>query len=336
MAERPKLSTVAAATGVSTATVSQVLRGTGRISAQTRERVLSAVRAVNYLPDKRAAALRSGENREIGLVLHHLANPFNAELVSGVSDRLERDGHLVSVLDSRDDADRQARNLRALIGNRRGGLIWVPASGTDAATLDLLTAQRLPVVTLLHRVSEEFDHVGLRDAAALGRAVDHLAGLGHRHIAFLGGTTPRAPRAERIDGYARALASHGLGPPHVLPCDDSKPAGLAAMLALRKARPDVTAVVCNGDMVALGACLGLARRGERAGREMSVIGFDDVADAALATPALTTLSVAPYDLGRLLADRLLARLADPAAAPVTRHVEATLVIRDTTAPPPPH
>lgn len=113
MAHRPKLSTVAAAAGVSPATVSQVLRGTGRISEETRARVLEAARAVNYLPDGRAAAMRSGENREIGLVLHHLANPFNAELVSGVSDRLERDGYLVSVLDSRDDAERQERNLRA-------------------------------------------------------------------------------------------------------------------------------------------------------------------------------------------------------------------------------
>lgn len=333
MAHRPKLSTVAAAAGVSTATVSQVLRGTGRISTQTRDRVLAAARQVNYLPDGRAAALRSGENREIGLVLHHLANPFNAEVVSGVSDRLERAGHLVSVLDSRDDAEREGRNLRALIASMRGGLIWVPASGTDPATLDLLMAQRLPVVTFLHRVAEGFDHVGLRNAAALGRAVDHLAELGHRRIAFLGGTTPRAPRAERIAGYAAALAAHGLGAPLVFPCEDSKPGGLSAMLTLRETHPEVTAVVCNGDMVALGACLGLGRRGETPGREVSVIGFDDVADAALATPALTTLSIAPYTLGQHLAERLLARLSDRAAAPVHQELDASLILRDTTAPP---
>ncbi len=333
MAHRPKLSTVAAQAGVSTATVSQVLRGTGRISEATRARVLAAVRAVNYLPDGRAAALRSGETREIGLVLHHLANPFNAELVSGVSDRLERDGYLVSVLDSRDDPDRQGRNLRALVANMRGGLIWVPASGTDAATLELLVAQRLPVVTFLHRVAEHFDHVGLDDAAALRRAVDHLAGLGHRQIAFFGGTTPRAPRAARIAGYRVAMAAHGLAAPLIWPCDDSKPGGVDAMIALREAHPEITAVVCNGDVVALGACLGLARRGETAGREVSVIGFDDVADAALATPALTTLSIAPYALGQCLAERLLARMADPAAAPVSRQIDARLVVRDTTAPP---
>ncbi len=333
MAQRPKLSTVAEAAGVSTATVSQVLRGTGRISEQTRAKVLEAVRAVNYLPDGRAAAMRSGINREIGLVLHHLANPFNAELVSGVSDRLERDGYLVSVLDSRDDAERQARNLRALIANMRGGLIWVPASGTDAATLDLLAAQRLPVVTFLHRVSPDLDHVDMDNARALYDAVAHLADLGHRHIAFLGGTAPRAPRTERIAGYLKAMAECNLEAPLIWPCEDSRYGGRDAMIALRGAHPEVTAAVCNGDMVALGACLGLASRGERAGREMSVVGFDDVAEAALATPALTTLSVAPYDLGRRLAEQLLARMADPAAAPATLRVDAMLVPRETTAPP---
>ncbi|WP_045319894.1 LacI family DNA-binding transcriptional regulator [Limimaricola cinnabarinus] len=335
MAHRPKLSTVAAAAGVSPATVSQVLRGTGRISEETRARVLEAARAVNYLPDGRAAAMRSGENREIGLVLHHLANPFNAELVSGVSDRLERDGYLVSVLDSRDDAERQERNLRALIANMRGGLIWVPASGTDAATLDLLAAQRLPVVTFLHRVSPDLDHVELNNARALRDAVAHLADLGHRRIAFLGGTAPRAPRTDRIAGYLAAVAERGLGAPLVWPCEDSRRGGRDAILSLRAAHPDIGAVVCNGDMVALGACLGLASRGERAGREVSIIGFDDVAEAALATPALTTLSVMPYDLGRRLAERLLARMSDPAAAPTTLRIDATLVPRDTTAPPSP-
>ncbi|MCP1167934.1 LacI family DNA-binding transcriptional regulator [Limimaricola litoreus] len=104
MVPSPRLSPVAAQAGVPTATLSQVLRGTGRISERTRVRVIAAAEAVNYLPDRRAAGLRSGENREIGMVLHYLANPFNAELMRGVSDRMERAGHLASVLDARDDA----------------------------------------------------------------------------------------------------------------------------------------------------------------------------------------------------------------------------------------
>lgn len=333
MNRRPKLHTVAVEAGVSTATVSQVLRGTGRISEDTRQKVLDAARAVNYLPDGRAASLRSGENREIGLVLHHLANPFNAELVSGVSDRLEDDGYLVSVLDSRDDPERQVRNLRTLIRSMRGGLIWVPATGTDHDTLALLAAHSLPVVTFLHRPEGDFDHLGIRNAEAMRLALDHLAHLGHRRIAFLGGLVDRVPRADRIAGYRAAMTELGLAAPLVWPCEDSKAGGLAAMIELRSAHPDVTAVVCNGDMVALGACLGLARLGQRAGREVSVIGFDDVDDASLATPALTTLSIRPYDLGQRMAALLLARKADPDRPPVLLDIGATLVVRETTAPP---
>ena len=104
MAPRPKLGTLAAQAGVSTATVGRMMRGTGRIPERTRARVIATAEAVNSLPDRRAAGLRSGENREIGMVPHPLAHPLDARLVSGVSDRLERAGHLVCVLDARDDA----------------------------------------------------------------------------------------------------------------------------------------------------------------------------------------------------------------------------------------
>ncbi len=334
MDRKPKLQTVALEAGVSTATVSQVLRGIGRISDETREKVLTAARKVNYQRDGRAASMRSGEIREIGLVVHHLANPFNAEVISGVSDRLDQDGYLVSVLDSRDDPERQQRNLQSLIQSTRGGLLWVPAMGTTQATLDLLAAHRVPTVTFLRRANTGgFDHVGLRNSEALRLAVCHLADLGHRHIAFLGGRTTVDPRAARIAGYKEALAERGLAAPIIWSSADSKAAGLEAAIALRQAHPELTALVCNGDMIALGACLGLARMGLSPGREISVVGFDDIDDAALATPALTTLSVQPYDLGRRLAELLLARIADPNGPAVEVELAATLTIRDTTGPP---
>ncbi|MDH3262602.1 MAG: LacI family transcriptional regulator, partial [Paracoccaceae bacterium] len=89
MTEKPKLETVAREAGVSPATVSQVMRGAGRISEETRKKVLRAAARLNYVPDGRAAAMRSGKTREIGLLIHRIANPFNAEVISGVSDMLE-------------------------------------------------------------------------------------------------------------------------------------------------------------------------------------------------------------------------------------------------------
>lgn len=94
MSDRPTLGTVAKEAGVSVPTVSQVIRGTGRISDKTRAKVLAAVKKLHYVPDSRAASMRSGENREIGFVINQLANPFNAEVVSGVVDLLEAEGYL--------------------------------------------------------------------------------------------------------------------------------------------------------------------------------------------------------------------------------------------------
>ena len=141
-------------------------------------------------------------------------------------------------------------------------------------------------------------------------------------------------REARIAGYHRALTDHGLGAGLVLGCADDKQAGLDAENTLRRDHPDVSAVVCNGDMVALGACLALQRNGMVPGRDLSVIGFDDVADAAVATPPLTTMAVAPYHLGRKLARTLLDRLADPTMPVAVSEVSADLVVRGTTGPPP--
>ena len=137
VSKKPNLKTLAQAAGVSVPTASQVMRGTGRISEATRKKVLKAAERLHYVPDGRAASMRSGEKREIGMLIHSISNPFNAEVISGVSDHLEGHGYLVSVLDSRDDVMHQKRNLEAFIRSSRGGLIWVPAHETPKTTVTI-------------------------------------------------------------------------------------------------------------------------------------------------------------------------------------------------------
>lgn len=333
MPAKPTLETVAKEAGVSIPTVSQVMRGTGRISEQTREKVLNAARKLHYVPNQRAAAMRSGDNREIGFLINQLQNPFNAEVVGGVVDLLEAEGFLVSIADTRDDPDRQARQLNAFIRHGRGGLIWVPALDTPEDTLDLLVAQGTPTVTFLRPVGHGLDYVGVRNAEATATATGYLADLGHRHIAYLGGTDMTHVRKERIAGYCREIASRGLGHSVVWDCADNKLAGLDAMLNLQKAHPEITAILCNGDMVALGASLAITRLGRMPGRDVSVIGFDDIQDAAVATPPLTTMSVHPHRLGRKLARVLLDRIAEPDMPATAAEMSAELVVRQTTGAP---
>jgi LacI family transcriptional regulator len=300
---------------------------------QTREKVLQAAKRLHYVPDSRAVSMRSGENREIGFIINQLTNPFNAEVVSGAVDLLDAKGYLVSVVDTRDDATRQSRQLEVFIRHGRGGMLWVPAPGTPDETFDLISNQGIPTVTFLRNVRRDLDHVGIRNAEATSAATQYLAGLGHRHIAYLGGHDRSMVRKQRVAGYQQALIAQGLGPGITRDSEDNKRAGLDGMMALRRDHPEVTAVVCNGDMVALGACLALARSGLQPGKDVSVIGFDDIQDAAVATPPLTTMAVCPQKLGRKLAQVLLDRIHDPDMPPTVVEVSAELVERETTGAP---
>ena len=164
---RTTLKTLAKASGVSVATASQVIRGVGRISEHTRKRVLSTAEKMNYIPDGRAISMRSGERPEIGMIIQELANPFNAEVVSGVSDYLERHGYFVSVLDSRNDIERQKRNIEAFIRSARGGLIWVPAHNAPQKTVELLRNHSIPTITFLRQIKgTDFDHIGIKNTEA--------------------------------------------------------------------------------------------------------------------------------------------------------------------------
>lgn len=334
MHKKPNLHSVAAQAGVSVATASQVLRNTGRISEDTRRRVLRAADQLNYIRDRRAASMRSGENREIGLVIHEIANPFNAEVISGISDFLESEDYLVSVLDSQNDARREDRNLRAFIAGGRSGIIWVPTADVQKQTIGMLLTNNVPTITFLNSLpSSPFDHVGIKNAKATYEGTMHAIGLGHRKIAYFGGEGTSYVRRERMRGYCEAIAEHGLGAPIIWDCEDTKRAASEAMRKLCDAHPEVTAIMCNGDRVALGACLSLAHQNRVAGKDISVIGIDDITDAALSNPPLSTMAVCPIELGRQLAGVLIDRIKMPGQPQVYVDVAARLVSRQTTGKP---
>lgn len=334
MTKKPNLKTLAQAAGVSVPTASQVMRGTGRISEETRKKVLKAAERLHYVPDGRAASMRSGEKREIGMLIHRISNPFNAEVISGVSDHLERHGYLVSILDSRDDVQHQKKNLEAFIRSSRGGLIWVPAHDTPKTTIDMLRTHSIPTVTFLRQSKfAQFDHIGLKNTEATYTATRHLIDLGHRRIVYFGGEPHSDVRQERIEGFKSAMKECGSDQHVVWDAPDDKSSGVNELHQLLKQHPHTTAVICNGDMIALGACFALQKTGKAPGKDLSIIGFDDVQDAALATPALSTISTHPYELGTLLAKTILDRIADPLQPVKTSQIETQLILRDTTAAP---
>ena len=330
---RTTLKTLAKASGVSVATASQVIRGVGRISEHTRKRVLSTAEKMNYIPDGRAISMRSGERPEIGMIIQELANPFNAEVVSGVSDCLERHGYFVSVLDSRNDIERQKRNIEAFIRSARGGLIWVPAHNTPSKTIDLVRNHSIPTITFLRQIKgADFDHIGIKNTEGTEMATDYLIKLGHTKIAYFGGNLNSDVRKDRTEGYELSLKKHGLNWNVIWTSEDTKQSGVERLHDLISEHPDVTALVCNGDMVALGACLALQSKNLQPGKDISVIGFDNVMDAKLVTPSLTTMEVKPYNLGLILAETILKRINETDHPQITYFNNPELIVRNSTGP----
>ncbi len=331
MKPRTTIVTVAREAGVSTSTASQVMRGSGRISEKTRKKVLKAAARMNYQRDNQAAAMRSRQFKEIGLLINQIANPFNAEVIAGVSDRLETHGYLVFVLDTRNEPERQKRYLETLIGGARGGLLWVPSSGTDRDMTEFVLAQKIPTVTFLRQLPGGIlDHVGIENAAGTRDATEYLIKLGHKNIAFLGGEGSNVVRTQRIEGYSSVIEEQNLGDPLIRACEETKEGGANAVKKLLNDHPELTAIVCSGDTVAMGAALGMSQVGIKAGEDISIVGFDGTEAAALWTPPLTTLSVNAFGLGELLAQALLDRIANPDSPIRSVNISANLEIREST------
>ncbi|KFC75645.1 LacI family transcriptional regulator [Bosea sp. LC85] len=330
---RPTLIEVAEQAGVSKSTASLALRG-APVSAEARERVQRAASQLGYIYDRAAAAMRGARSGTIGLIVFDLANPFYSELAAGVSESLEAEGALVLIADTREDCGRQSRILTRMREHRLDGLILCPSTGSDASELRAQIPSDLPLVQALRHVDGLIsDYSGAENAAGTQAIGRHLLGLGHRRIAFAGHNDETSVQRERFAGLKQATDEAGLPPPISIACPPTLAGGVAAAETALALGPQPTALVCFNDLVAIGATLALAQRGMTPGRELSITGFDDIMEAALRTPALTTVAIEPRNLGRKAAELVLERLDDPNAPPKACLQPARLIVRNTTGAP---
>ncbi|MDQ0469870.1 LacI family DNA-binding transcriptional regulator [Labrys wisconsinensis] len=333
---RVNIRDVAIAAGVSRATVSQVLRGTGRISDETRRRVEAVMKQIGYVYNRAAASLRAGQSTTIAIAVTGLGNPFFAELASRAAQVLEKAGYVAAIVDTHDDLTGQARFLRMLRENMMAGAIVSPASSTTDAMARDWQAGAPPIVGLLRRsISAAFDFVGVDNVIGMAAATTHLIELGHRTIGFVGGRSGSQSREERLAGWRSALAGIGQQAPEawIEPCEASITAGSQAVTRLIARCPDLTAVVCHQDIVAFGVTIGLRKLGIEPGRAVSVVGFDDIGAAADWDPGLTTMSVTPGTLGAEAARMLLRRIEEPDAPLQSIVLRPRLVQRASSGPP---
>jgi LacI family transcriptional regulator len=329
---RVTLLDVARHAGVSRATASLVIRKSPLVGADTRARVEATMEQLGYVYNMGAARLRADRSLTIGVVIPNLTNPFFAELLAGIETVIDAAGMVVILVNSGDHVERQDMLMTRMREHGVDGIILCPAAGTDTGLVERMAEWHLPLVQVLRRVSQEVDYAGVDYAQGMRQAVDHLSELGHREIAFAVHGPVHSAYDERIEGFQQAMQARGLGAEKIVrvPHQISAIADAAHLFSAGPAAS--TAVVCFNDVVALGLSAGLYDLGIQVGRNFSLIGFDDVADAEAMRPKLTSVSTFPEAIGEGAANLLLDRLANPELAPRKLVKETKLNIRQSSAP----
>lgn len=329
---RPTIIDVAASAGVSKSLVSLVMRGSQNVSEEKRTLVLAAATELGYRANGAARSLVQRRSHLLGVLLSDLHNPFFAEVIDGVQAEAGEQGYgtIMTVVDRGAHAEQRA--LDQLLELRSDGLIlaspMLDTSGISSAS------KEVPVVLVARRSRiSTIDSVSNDDPTGAALIVDHLADLGHQRIAHIDGGEA-AGAAERRKGYKRSMERRGLERfIQTVPGSYSDEGGRQGIATLFDGPNPPTAVFVANDFAALGALSALDERGLRVPDDVSVVGYDNTALAAVSQIHLTTVDQPRPDMGRtavkLVLERVLGRRE------IARHVliPPTLVVRGTTAPP---
>jgi LacI family transcriptional regulator len=336
------LSDIAAGCDVSRATVSLVLRGSPLVNKHTRARVEEELRRQGYVYNRAAANLRRRTSSSIALVLNDLANPFFAEFAAGVDEAVAGAGFVTLLGSTAESTRREQAVLGSLVEHGPGGIILSPAEGSDARKVLAAVGEHMPLLLFNRELDGSVPEIAHWDTLALDNqrgarmAAEHLIALGHKRIAFFGGHRDSSSCRQRREGYRQAMQAAGLRvESHWMV--ESAPTRLDAARqagALFAGKSAPTAAVCYNDAVALGLMLGLYQHGRRPGHDFALTGFDDIAEAQVSMPPLTTLSTVPRERGKQAAALLLHRLHHPDTPASHTIAPVKLVVRDSSCPPP--
>lgn len=317
---------------VSTATVSHVINKTRFVSDEVRERVLKAIELHNYYPNANARTLASGRSRTFGLVVSDISNPFFPGLVKSIEAAAFEFGYDVILANTNYDTRRTSHYVRRFIERKIAG-VAVMTSEMDKSLIEELARREVSAVFLdsgeagLHMSNLR---VGYDDG--IKEAVLHLVGLGHRNVAFISGLSHLRSARRRLEAFRQTMQN-------VLPDAEEQiyqgdfqiEGGRRAALEILAASEFPTAVIAANDLMAFGAISEFRSAGLNVPSDISVVGFDDIAFASLAEPALTTVNLPLGELGRLAVEALIATLSSSSQYGIEVPIPTQLVIRNSTA-----
>lgn len=332
----PKLDDVARRAGVSTATVSRCLNSPERVRPETRARIEAIVAELGYTPNFGARALASNRTNTIGAIIPTMESAIFALGLQALQDELSSSGTTLLVATSHYDPQREAQQIRTLLGRGVDGLALIGEARPDE-TYRFLADRRVPFVLLWsHRPDCPHHSVGFDNQAAARRLTDRVLEIGHRRIAMIAGVSAWNDRAaDRIAGVRNGLRARGLelGPPNLVETRYTVEASSEAARRLLAQTPRPTAIICGNDVQAAGALRAARELALSVPGDVSVVGFDDIELAVAVAPPLTTVRVPHRRMGQAAA-QLLLRLVGGKDPGGNIAFDASIIERASLAPPP--
>ncbi|MEH7416768.1 LacI family DNA-binding transcriptional regulator [Neobacillus drentensis] len=330
---RVTLKDVAAHAGVSRATASLIVRNSPNVSDKTRKKVLASMDELGYVYDRIAANLRSKRSSTVGVIFTDIGNTFFSDLLKGVSTTLETEGFTVLLGTTFDSEEKQVRLLSTMLEHRVDGIILCPVSGSSNEPIKKITKLEIPIVHAVREIADvECDYVGIDYLIGAQMAVNHLINNGHQRIAFVGGRRESTAWQQRVEGLKQAFQAAGLevDPSKLISTAPTRDGGALGVKELFRLGSQPTAIFCFNDLVALGVMEGVRELGIVPGKDIAVVGFDDIPEASITNPPLTTVSSFSNQIGSKAATLLHKRILDIDRPKERIILHPELVIRDST------
>lgn len=329
-----RLKDIAQELGVSTVTVSKVLRGLPDISERTRAKVLKRMAELNYQPNMLARGLASGRSFAVGLIVPDLVHPFFGEFAKALAGKLRASGLALVLASSEEDPELERQEIRTLIN--RGVDVLLVASCQPIAETGFFGEKGPPVLLIDRNVpSLGGNFVGINDVLAGELATRHLIGLGRRRIAHIGGEGT-SPAVDRFAGFCNALGVAGIDLPESYIVkrerfeETGDSAGYRAMQELlsQKQRPD--AVFCYNDLSAIGAMQAAMQAGLSIPGDIAFVGCGNLRYAEYLKVPLTSIDQGIERMGEAAAKRALSLSTQPEQTAESTLIEPRLIVRRST------
>jgi LacI family transcriptional regulator len=325
---------VARDAGVSTAAVSQVFNSSGRISEETRQRVRSVARKLNYHPNRHARNLAAGNSRTLGIVVSDIENPFFTVVIKHFEAEARKYGFDMIATETGYEITLMRRAAERMLEQAVSG-VAIMTSEMSPAWLDEIVERGIPVTCFdLDFTSERASNIKVNYLSGMRQLLEHLYHLGHRQIAYVGGRRKFKNILSRYEGYLNSMAALGLNPGPTLTGNQRLDGGYAAGMSILDLAQRPTAVVAVNDLMAVGLISAFSEAGLRVPDDISVTGFDNTYLAAYFVPRLTTMDMHPDLLGRTAADALHDAITAPGSGGKEYAIKIDLVAGKSTGPAP--